>query len=217
MKLLFPILTLSLVITFSSCRKGEEDPLISFKSREKRIVGEWNCSQQHIQCTVSSQSTKPYTLTYDNLTLKGIGEDINLSSEMGYVKLSIKEDGTYTETTKTNWAQLKYMGLTSVSTGPSESITEGTWKLLERNSGYKNKEIIELTYLSSYNPTSNNFKTTIVNGALKCRIIKLSNDEIKLESIEKTEMIRKTSYNGIVSQDVYYTYEPGSYYSVFNK
>lgn len=216
MKIFFNSILLLSIMIFSACKKGKEDPFISFKSREKRIVGEWTSSQQLIQYTVTSQSSKPYTVTYDNLTLKGAGEDLTLSGEMNSAKLNIKEDGTFTESIKTNWAKVYFMGFTS-SSGPSESITEGTWKLLGRNSDYKNKEVIELTYLNSYSPSNLNFKTTIVNGSLKCRIIKLSEDEIKLESIEKVEMVRKTSNNGTVYQDVIYTYEPGSYYSVFNK
>jgi hypothetical protein len=66
----FLILFLGLFLTFpfQSCKKGEDDPFISFRSRKARVEGEW---------------------TIKELILNGTNEPLD-----GVTKLEFKKDGT---------------------------------------------------------------------------------------------------------------------------
>ncbi len=77
--------------TISSCKKGENDPFLSLKSRKARITGEWKLTEGTI--TSSSNfggSTFTYTTTYTNTTSTSNGST-NAYSET----LTIEKDGTY--------------------------------------------------------------------------------------------------------------------------
>jgi hypothetical protein len=52
------------MIVFSSCRKGEDDPLISFRSRKARVAGNWKVT--HLKNTfISYGLNNTYTTVYE--------------------------------------------------------------------------------------------------------------------------------------------------------
>lgn len=61
-------LSLFLILPFQSCKKGEDDPFISFRSRKARVVGEW--------------------------TVKEILDNGKPSPLDGEIKIEFKKDGT---------------------------------------------------------------------------------------------------------------------------
>jgi hypothetical protein len=57
MQKIFPILIITLITCFfSNCKKGENDPEISFRTRKARVVGDWRVETAHF--------------TYDYMNLK---------------------------------------------------------------------------------------------------------------------------------------------------
>jgi hypothetical protein len=90
------ILLVALVVilampTFQSCKKGENDPTISLKSRKARLVGEWNLSAGS-QTSTSGSGT--YVYTYNGTTVlvtAPSGSDSYVYTE----KVTINKDGTY--------------------------------------------------------------------------------------------------------------------------
>ena len=62
------------VFTMSSCKKGEDDPFISFRSRKARITGEWNLKsgiitikEQGLEETATYDGTYQYTPSYTHI------------------------------------------------------------------------------------------------------------------------------------------------------
>ena len=62
------------VFTMSSCKKGEDDPFISFRSRKARITGEWNLKsgiiviKDHgLEETATYDGTYQYTPSYTHI------------------------------------------------------------------------------------------------------------------------------------------------------
>lgn len=55
------ILTISLILNFG-CRKGKEDPFLSFRSREQRLIGKWKLVDEKIEKETLEQITLRYTV-----------------------------------------------------------------------------------------------------------------------------------------------------------
>jgi hypothetical protein len=143
----------ALVANLSSCKKGENDPFLSLKSRKSRVVGEWTLSKivgtetyVDLQDATNNYTTEiSYADGKETTTEKSSGTPF--STVKNYtMDYSFKKDGTYTiiKTTTTNTT-------TSVNT------LTGTWVFIGKNKtdGIKKKEGILL------NETSN---TTASNG-----------------------------------------------------
>lgn len=90
MKNLFIISILVLSLT-QSCKRGENDPFISLKSRDGRITGTWNLVNLEISEVDNGSTT---TITYDGTTLT-INEDGNVDSYLYSHEMTIEKDGTY--------------------------------------------------------------------------------------------------------------------------
>lgn len=90
-----------------SCRKGPNDPFLSLRSRDTRLIGIWKLSNITIDSTVTKKSTlNPIETDYttkvfyvDSIkkTAKGIENTID---SVYYETLVINEDGTYSDTIK---------------------------------------------------------------------------------------------------------------------
>lgn len=61
-KITLPFLLLTLIIvSFPSCKKGDNDPIISMHSRTKRITGNWIMTDRVIRYTNTSYYFDGYT------------------------------------------------------------------------------------------------------------------------------------------------------------
>jgi len=94
------LLLLMGVMTLQSCKKGENDPFLSLKSRDSRITGTWVLKSKDFSQTQSATSngvtiTDVTTQSYDGSLLtdvqNGNTNTVSFSSEM-----TINKDGTYT-------------------------------------------------------------------------------------------------------------------------
>jgi hypothetical protein len=96
------VAALTLTVLFS-CKKGENDPFLSLKSRDARITGVWNLTE----LTQINSNTFSGTTVSDTYTImNGVDSDGDSYS----IKWEILKDGTYISTTILN-------GEESTSTG----------------------------------------------------------------------------------------------------
>lgn len=94
---------LLLVMGFSGCmRKGEDDPFISFRSRDARLKNDWKMNR--METTIAITTTQPgnvqqrlvYTSIFDgrNMTVRLSGNDMPLDTVFGYTyTMRVKDDG----------------------------------------------------------------------------------------------------------------------------
>ena len=119
-----------------SCKKGEEDPALSFKSRKARLSGEW------MEKDFSTNTPHIDTLLYiqDNYAIGTSTYQIN--------NIIINKDGTWESTSEYDY-QLDRLTVDALYLTKSKiaSKSSGTWSFLGKIKGdYKNKERIILSY-----------------------------------------------------------------------
>jgi hypothetical protein len=148
--------------TFQSCKKGENDPSISLKSRKSRLVGDWTLKEGSITMTNGGSSG---VITYNGST-----ESYSTGGSYSYtLKATIKKDGTFESTL------LEDGDLT---------VTEGQWYFLEGNKDkdLKSKECVafvntKVTNTPAGNPTTISTFNSIIPDAT-WQLDKLSSKEM---------------------------------------
>ena len=108
----------TLTTTLNGCKKGANDPLISFKSRDSRIVGIWTMESSEATDTdiSSSSGVASTTVTVSSyngtiLTTTTTASGLSGTSAVSHTeKLTIEKDGTYEKVTTTDGAQSTYTG-----------------------------------------------------------------------------------------------------------
>lgn len=105
MKLLVPILSGLLMLallapTFNSCKKGEEDPFLSLKSRDARITGEWELTKIEGTQVESYGTTTTTTYTYNGTIYTKANNPGTTTTASGTYELTIDKKGavSYSET-----------------------------------------------------------------------------------------------------------------------
>lgn len=166
-----------------SCKKGDEDPGLSLRSRKGRVAGEWNVSSydettSYTQnsstfigpSTTSSSSNGTIKVTYDgeNFTSENITNSSSGGSSSvkivapGEFKYSFKKDGTFTVTQTKVYEEIEKeetntYALESVTKNDINITIKGTWNfVMGVNSDVKNKQFIVLTFLEEENKTKIN-------------------------------------------------------------
>lgn len=143
-------LLMTSVILFDGCKKGPEDPFISFKSREKRMIGKWKVtefkingkdtlettwSNPPVQAVPPSCGTVTVTFNYSDNTL------FNFDKNGRYdIKRRIKLSQTTTYTSPGTSCQNG-----TVSLLDTLSVTKGLWNFVGGVGSIKNKEQLVLT------------------------------------------------------------------------
>jgi hypothetical protein len=111
-------------VTVQSCRKGEDDPAISLRSRDARLIGEWKLSKYDSKLEVKNVytnvggtsstgtliinkvfdgSVETKTISYQDITSPGGTESENTTSRSNYsLEMDILKDGTCKITTTQN-------------------------------------------------------------------------------------------------------------------
>ena len=98
------ILGMSLVmgLTIASCKKGENDPAISLKSRDSRITGEWNLKNISGDFITQSENidgeieTYKQSISYDNGVITITDNDGDTESSQYLFELDILDDQSFT-------------------------------------------------------------------------------------------------------------------------
>jgi hypothetical protein len=140
--ILFLLVVALAIPVFQSCKKGDNDPLISLRSRKARLAGEWTLSEGNIWETWSDGSLHNYAFTESSRTLTISGDNPNTISYTEMI--TIKKDGTFNK---------------EINSDGATSTIEGTWyfgpksKLLD----IKDKETVWFT--KSAASSANNIST----------------------------------------------------------
>ncbi|MEI7594169.1 MAG: hypothetical protein WCK02_00355 [Bacteroidota bacterium] len=94
------IIVLSLCLPLlNSCKKGENDPFISLKSRDNKISQKWKLTKSEvIQVSPYSTSSETVTATYDGTTQKIVYtlEPANNKTATGTFEMTLEKNGTLT-------------------------------------------------------------------------------------------------------------------------
>lgn len=168
--MLLALIGLTMIMPLSSCKKGADDPMISLKSRESRLAGEWDVTSY---VSVSTSGTTTTTNTYDDGSLTYVSGSTTQTGSYTWT-WTIDKKGTYNFKRTTTWS------------GSSDTYEEeGYWYFISGNkdNDVKNKECVcfqstKRTYTSSGGTNV----YTEEGGDMMCfRLTELKSKEIKGE------------------------------------
>lgn len=181
-KSLLVVMGMALLVATPSCKKGENDPFLSLKSRKARLAGGYVVSKMESTEKVNGENYESVTtITFDGETVfEKIENSGGQSSESHTYPVTsaewvFKKDGTW----EMAWIYVKTVVLedtyskTTTITNYNQTQS-GTWSFLGKlKKEYKNKERIQLsilkediiksddiTYLDKIYNTTNNSKIT---------------------------------------------------------
>lgn len=169
-----------ILLSLAGCKKGENDPFLSLRSRKARLAGEWSLSyQEYARQSVVGNTTSSEVRHFDSGTetssstviVSGSTVSSNVSTIHYTLTLTIEKDGTFSQVRSEN----------------NETTTsEGTWIFLKKSKEdeLKNKEAILLTTKKITTPGG----TTTVEGVSGevYLIDQLKNKEMKWKLSRKT-------------------------------
>jgi hypothetical protein len=182
--LLVLLIAIIAIPTFQSCKKGENDPAISLRSRKARLVGEWKLSQGTVEKKIGSNVLN---YAFDGAKCVTTG-DVNTTTN--YTEdLSIMKDGTFTFSIFDDGKKIIYLG---------------NWYFLGANkdSDIKNKECVNFVITKcTYTPPSGTTVEMDYTGFYyDLRIINLPFSEgngftWQLDELKNKEIIVKFSFS----------------------
>ncbi len=162
-----------------SCKKGEEDPFMSLRSRKARLTGEWQVTSYETKNSTNGTVTFSESLSGTTLTTSSGGVS---DTETYSYDFTFEKDGTY----KT----------IEVEDNVTKTIT-GNWAFLgkNKNADIKKKEYLLLddTKYTTVNSTtaaansSSEYSNFQDGGQYALQIVKLSNKEILLNYVSTSK------------------------------
>lgn len=194
---------LVIAVSFSGCKKGENDPLLSLRSRKSRLEGNWVIVKEEVSETnISGSTTEAIQSVYDGemkvtttTTTVGALATTVIDTVKYTFNFDIKKDGNY----KMIAANENKIDIVT---------TEGTWLFLGKSklNDLKNKEAILLTtskQVVSSNPVANSVNYENLNG-LTIVIDELKNKEMMTiveenssneDGLTSSKKLTKTTYS----------------------
>jgi len=160
------LIAVVIIASLVGCKKGENDPFLSFRGRDGRMIGEWTASAYtYTEKSVNGTSSSSTTVTYDGskyTTVKSPGA-APADAATYEIKIEILKKGKmkYTQT-KTE------SGITTTNT------QEGNWFWVN---SHKNKSVVNLDFTGS--------QTNYVSGGIY-EVDQLKNKEIILKKVSKS-------------------------------
>lgn len=129
------IVLIIITTTFFGCKKGENDPAISLRTRKARVIGEWNMKTGTAGITIDNHINPPYN---QDIKMDGSKAEIN-QTESGNV--GITYIGNYTF-----YITFKKDGTFNFNENFAGDILDasGTWNFVGGVGKAKNKESIVL-------------------------------------------------------------------------
>ncbi|MFO0494149.1 MAG: hypothetical protein ACK50Y_01340 [Flavobacteriia bacterium] len=120
-------------VTLTGCKKGENDPFLSLKSRDARITANWKLVKvESSDVSTDPTGTDTYTNTYDGTTMSSAYNGTTYSTYSYSLSVEILKDGTYVST--------------EVVDGDTETVN-GRWVWMN---AAKNKTMISLDNLGTF-------------------------------------------------------------------
>jgi len=143
MKKIFAVLLmLTLCIVAIQCKKGEDDPLISLRSRKARVCGDWSLTSG----TMSQSSRYGNIVSSTNMIMTQYA----YSGTNTYVNGSFSQTTPYTGTYKYSITFDKDGSFSATEVYDGEvQITSGTWNFTDGVGDAKKREQIVLFFKSS--------------------------------------------------------------------
>jgi len=182
------VLSLYLIVTFvlfNGCRRGEDDPFISFRSRKARVTGKWKMTSYKTtyNYTESSGFTTEIFIgngsTYTFTDLNSYGVNSSKTGTFTY-EITFKKDGSYT-------AQINEDGeITNI---------EGKWNFTRGVGDMKDKSQITL-YETSYKDRDD---TNTSTGHY-------FNDTYDLKELRNNKMVWYRKYTDTSTNPYYYSH-----------
>lgn len=176
--------TALIVSSIVSCKKGENDPFLSLRSRKARLEGSWKVSAQELdQTSVINGVTTRKMATYDGVmeietTTITNGTLVTTQVDTNYYEytLTVKKDGNYTQLIKNN-------------NNLELEQFDGTWMFVGKSklNNLKNKEAVLFTKTKS-TILSNGF-TNVVDYT------DLSGTTVLIDQLKSKEMITISEVN----------------------
>lgn len=175
-KIIYTLCLSFFVLSFMGCKKGENDPFMSLKSRKARLAGEWKVTaNEQTYSYTSTFGSNSSTTTYNGSTeteKEMVGGGVEIITVREYtIEYVFEKDGTYS--------------ITQTEDGESYVI-KGHWSFIgkSKKAELKNKEAIALTYDSetfggegiTYSGSFFPFETIIIDQ-LKSKEIIFTYDE----------------------------------------
>lgn len=175
------ILTLILLSSLNtSCKKGNEDPALSFRSRKTRLANDWKLRSGSVIIKTFPPTGGSYqtNITYSEGGFYNVSRTDGFTDKGNYeIELRIFKDGRFSkEHNETPTGQTR-----------GTSTEEGTWHFSGGGGNVKKKELLTLykeksTFISQ-NATLN---TTInYNGGNLFEITRLANNELTLAASQR--------------------------------
>lgn len=191
------LLLLASVLLLPSCKKGDDDPLISLQTRKMRITGEWNMVEMDERM---KNDDFGYTLKVEDGEYTYTDTDGDLVFGNHEEKLIINKDGTFKQD----------ILITRSNNSKYYETTEGYWYFLYNNkeAETKNKEVIlfrEMDY--SENETGGVQYTEEYGGITGGYFYIISLDKLKSNELEISTNIEETDPNSSRLLKANYTYE----------
>ena len=175
------VLTLALGLaivggSMTSCKKGENDPFMSLKSRKARVAGEWVMSasestrtttQTFSGVSTTTTTTTVYDGTTETRTETVAGQTPTVTTSSYVQEMTFEKDGTFTQT---------------YTSGGSTWTSKGNWAFLTKSkeAELKKKEAILLSVTSS---TSTPGTATSTYGAFE------DGQVLMIDQLKSKEMI----------------------------
>jgi hypothetical protein len=204
------LLLLTISFAFSACRKGEEDPLISFHSRKTRIAGDWNVTTYKKEQTTlylypnGTSSKLSFTQSYGPINYQETSIDTTNTPRTNSGKMSRSE---FRFTKSGNWnSLLEYYVYVNQAIGgyyisKIRVEEDGTWEFKAKSGDLKNKEGMEVitknsnhfyytysTYLGTVVDSVADSTYSTIERKANWKIIGLSNTRLKAEIVDENTL-----------------------------
>jgi hypothetical protein len=168
-------LALFVLLSIASCKKGENDPALSLRSRTARLTGEWKVSSSTFTSTnsnglASSTNTSSYDGVVENFTFYVAGQPVVGTINYAY-DMTFNKDGSFLITT-------------TYDNGFIETVA-GSWAFMGKNKAaeIKNKELVVLSNKVITEKSGNNNYTEMYKGTF------MTSDYLILDRLSNNEII----------------------------
>ena len=179
-KIIMLVFALALIATsFQSCKKGEEDPAISLRSRTARLKGKWELVSGLDTYTGSSYS---YTVSYNGSTAT-YSEDGITDTEVYRETLEFKKDNEFSGEIVSGSEMLRY---------------DGYWTFAGAYDDYSKKEIVVIRIKSYRDSEDSETYSGDEMPVVTLRLKRLANKEMIVETKgQSTSGSNVSSYNSL--------------------
>lgn len=176
-------------IFFEGCKKGEEDPFLSLRSRKARLEGEWKLNSgtsTYSQPSSNTNTTTTFTNTTQTTTGTVWGLPVNNTSPYTFT-IKMNKDGTYEST---------------INDDGDITLEKGRWTFAGGTGDYKKKEQVVMSPTSVTDENGNT--TTYANSDYSSAydLVMLKNKEMKIKLSQSTT----TSSGGTTTQTVEFSF-----------